>query len=1179
MVQISVCPSCEQETAPDARFCPSCGTRLAALCPACGAEARPGDQFCAACGHRLGPEPAKEEERKLVTLLFADLTGSTTLGERLDPERLRALLADYFGEMAAVIESWGGTVDQFVGDAIVAVFGIPAMHEDDAERALMAALDMHARLGEINPHLAQRHGVELAMRIGINSGVVVAGGEGERLGLAGDAVNVAARLEQTAEPGQIVVGERTYLSARRSFLFEALEERLLKGKSLPVRAWRLLATAEQPQPVGVTELATRLVGRKRELGLLESVYRAAVEETRPRLLTILGQPGVGKTRLVEEFVTRLQADELPPSAFRGRCLPYGRGITYLPLREVLWSAAGILLDDSSVLAGEKLEKFVRDVLGPDSSEADRVLFALAKTAGIALPDNPLDRISPESIGEELGLAWPRFVSALAAGRPLLLEIEDLHWAESPLLDMLEHMASRSTGPLLIVATARPEFAESRPGWSGRSGMSQISLEPLPEADLRALLDELLPVVGSDLRERVLAAAEGNPFFAEEIVRHLLDQGLLEQRDEGLVEADGEAPVTIPDTVRALLAARVDGLVPDEKRTLQDAAVVGRVFWASPLEAMRPGVRVRDALRGLEAKGLVVTRPRSSLPGQIELSFRHTLIREVAYESIPKARRATVHAAMGRWIEDLAGERREEFIELIAHHYESAAQPEHADLAWTVDSPVREEVRSKAVLALLEAGRAAMARYSIDQAIGFGDRALALAATDAERLAGLELRALAAHAGVRADEAWSRYVEALEVAERVGDGETVMRLRAQATLLWSRYRGAFSGDDWMAQAVEIVRQGLKDAGSEASTFEVGALLIGRASPDIWDLVTSPDAVRDVERAVQIAENIDSPVLLSYALDALESLVKQEGFCRSAELGERTLRASKSMDDRVQAHEMLVTAAIAFSDAGRFEAAVEAALEAASQAAGLSSHHRLHAAAAQTRCLLPTGRIVELCEATRRATDLVAEEGMHTCFHGILALAGQAFSLHETGDESEANRVLGVFEATRPTTASAETGYRVVEMLRPLWGLEETRNRLERVEGSKTIASEVNRLRVELQVSALSGEWDRLEALLPQARALSGSACAPYLEWLADWAESVRLASANRSSEAAAMAMTAATRLENFGDRYTAARLLVDLLPFLDAYVGRGIAEQAASGLLKMRASTSVAQAKSWIDGGR
>jgi class 3 adenylate cyclase len=1111
-----------------------------------------------------------------VTVLFADLTGSTALGEQLDPERLRALLARYFGEMTSVVESWGGTVDKFIGDAVVAVFGIPAIHEDDGQRALMAALDMQSRLADLNPQLAGRHGVQLAMRIGVNTGEVVAGGERDRLGLTADAVNVASRLQQTAQPGEIVVGERTYLQARGSFVLEALPDRALKGKSLPVRLWRLLGRAEAPRRA-VVNLSTRLVGRERELGLLATVFGATVEDGRPRLLTILGLAGVGKSRLVEEFVNQAQADGMTPLAFKGRCLPYGRGITYWALREILWSGAGILLDDVGEVAGEKLRKLVRDVIPDDATAADRVTFALGKTAGISLPENPLERMSPESIGEELGLAWPRFLSGLAAERPLLVEIEDLHWAESPLLDMIEHLVARSTGPILILATARPEFAETRPGWGARSGMSQIGLEPLPEADLREFLGELLPRVGAALRERVLLAAEGNPFFAEEIVGHLIDEGFLERRQEELVEGDPEAAITIPDTVRALLAARVDALLPDEKRTLQDAAVVGRTFWATTLDAMRPVAPLREALRGLEAKGLVVTRPASSLEDQIELSFRHGLIREVAYQSIPKARRARAHAEVGRWIEKLVGDRREEFVELIAHHYESAAQPENADLAWPADSPLREEIRSKAVVALLDAGWAARARFAIDEAIGFGERALALGGGDADRLAALELKALAGHAGVRADQAWSWYLDALKLAERTNDRKAATRLRAHSTLLWSRYRGAFAGDDWKGLAAESVRRGLQELDPDEVSFERGALVIGRAAQQIWELVPGKreEALRDAEEAVEIAERLDSPVLLSYALDTLAGLLKEDGFCRSAELAERTLRASRSMDDRLEAHELLVTSALAFAESGQFDAAEEVAAEAARQASELSPHHRLHAASAQASCLLPGGRMADLLDATRQATDLVVEEGMHTCFHGIRALAGEALSLYETGDEVEATRVLEIFEATKPTTsgsAAAAYEYQVAEILRPLLGLEETGRRLEQVEGHETVQSEVYRLRVELPVAALNEDWDRLQALVAEARTLSGRACAPYLAWIADWADAVRIANTGHPTEALTRATEASSALELFGERYAAARLLVELLLLLPSEVVPEIAAETAGRLETMGALTSAGQAR-------
>ncbi len=683
-------------------------------------------------------------------------------------------------------------------------------------------------------------------------------------------------------------------------------------------------------------------------------------------------------------------------------------------------------------------------------------------------------------------------------------------------------------------------------------------------------------MGSKLRKNVLAAAEGNPFFAEEIVRHLIDEGVLARSDGAIVEAGAEASrVTLPDTVRALLAARVDALPAEEKRTLQDAAVVGRVFWVTTLESMRPESEIRPALRTLEDKGLVVTRPASSLAGHNELSFHHGLTREVAYESIPRGRRARAHADVGRWMEQLAGDRRAEYIDLLAYHYEAAAQPEDAELAWPTETTVREELRSKAIAALLEAGHAARTRFAIDQALGFGDRALALAKTEPERLAGLELKSQAAHAIVRADEAWRYYVDALEIAEAIGDWGAIGRLRANATLLWSRYGGALSAEGWKAKARDIVERGLEETDEEEVTFERGALLAGRASARYWEVapVGWEEPRRDAERAIEIAKEIGSSTLLAYALDALASYIEDEGFCESAQMAEQALGVGETMEDRVEAHEMFVTAAISFAKAGNFEAAGTTAAEAERLAAQLGPHRGLHAGSAQTIALLPAGRLPELLRGTERAAELVAEEGMQTCFHGLIALAGQALAAHELKGRAAGTHILEVYDATKPLTESFYQLH-IAEILRPLLGVEETRRRFERVKAhrSDTVVARIHRLRTGLQVFALAGEWSEFARLAAEARALAQTACAPALAWIADWGESVRLATAGRSEEARAKAMAAADSLEVFGERYTAARLLDDFLQFLDGDAEAELVEDTAQRLEASGALTSAAEAR-------
>jgi hypothetical protein len=580
------------------------------------------------------------------------------------------------------------------------------------------------------------------------------------------------------------------------------------------------------------------------------------------------------------------------------------------------------------------------------------------------------------------------------------------------------------------------------------------------------------------------------------------------------------------------------------------------------------------LHALEDKGLVVTRPTSSLPGQTELAFRHGLTREVAYQSIPRAARAPAHAEVARWIEELAGDRRDEFVELIAHHYESSARPEDAELAWPDDVARRQRLQTRAFAALLEAGRLALTRYAIDAAIGFAERAHGFAAVDAEVLAALELKADACGAGVRIDEAWSAYMEGLALAERLGTRDALWRMRANSTLLWARYGLAFAGEQWKPQAREIVERGLEELGEDAMSFEAGALLCGRACFSWTDIASrsAEEARRDAEKAVAIAKSIGSEVLLSYAVDTLSSTWTIAGWCNAKEIAERAAELGGTMTDRVAAHELLVTAAWFRSESGDFAGAAPLAHEAAAQAASLSSHHRLHAAQAQVMHLLPAGHLADVLEATRDVVDLVFEEGGHTCFRGAVALAGRAVAFGERGEAQEARRTIEVLDEARPRQGPSQNAPDVI--LRLVLDPDEARRRLEAVSPGVLPADRIYRVRAELELAALAGSWERAGALREEARMLARSACVPYLAAIADWTDAVELAAAGRSEEAVHMGVQATSALEAYGDRYAAARLLADLLPSLARADARELAEETAAKLDAMGALKSAADARAY-----
>ena len=1125
----------------------------AQICPQCGHHNEDGARFCSHCGHRF--ETRAGAARKVVTVLFADLEGSTRLGERLDPEVLGAVLAEFFAAMADTLTKWGGTVSKYIGDAVVAVFGIPASHEDDAARAIRAGLAMQERLDGLNPSLDERFGVQLAMRVGANTGEVLASDDADAL-MVGDVFNTASRLQGAAEPGTVVVSDRTRLAAGHDLEFVDLGTRRVAGKAEAQQLWQALQPGWTPGPASAHEIP--MVGRDAELAMLETVMTQVTEDDRPRLVLVVGEAGIGKSRLVAEFVGTLR-NEITRTLF-GRCLPYGEGITFWPFRELLWQEAGISMNDSSAEAATKLAELTSSLPHGAVSDASWLTFALATTAGLAMPDNPFEKLSPESAGEELQIAWPAFASGLAAQRPTVLVIEDLHWADRPLVDMVEQLVLRSIGPLMVVGTARPDFIEQVPGWGARAVPSQISLGPLSESRFADLVEELLPDVDSERRGELAVAAHGNPFFAEEMSRHV--------REGGPDDTERAGGLDLPDTVRSMLAARIDQLPELEREVLQDAAVVGEVFWPATLEAIR-GAPVAEALRSLELHGFVRMRPSTSLAGKREMAFHHGLMREVAYQSISRHRRPLIHAAVAEWTETLAADRHDEFIEILAYHYEAASRPEDAPLAWASEPAKLGALRSKAVATALEAGRAARSRFSIDQAAAFARRAGKLATNDTERLAALELEASALHGAARVEEAWPLYLEGIELARSMGGDEPISRVITDSTLMWARYAGAFSHEDWKPEASSQLSRRLQEIGEDGDTFEHAALLVGRAVLARRGGIhrSLADSRADVERSLAIADALGSMRLVSYALDTMEMLVREYGLCEILDVANRMAAVGNAIVDRREAHEMLVTAAISYGEIGHFDQSEEVARLAADEARRMGIHQRIHAARALSAHLLPRGDLARLHAVTRDVPDLVRKDGGKTCEFGAGAVAAWCLAAFEIDGIEAGREALAFFDSTLPGTRPLfRPEQAAVEWLRPFIGPEEARARQDRLQHSRP-AHEIYRLRAEIPLVVAERQWDEASGLAAQARELAEPLCAPVLAGLAAWVDA---AVSTARGEVDVGLTLGSESLAAMSEPYLAARLAVDLVGIMPGSAGREFRTDMAAKLASMGAASSLAQ---------
>jgi predicted ATPase/class 3 adenylate cyclase len=724
---------------------------MTTVCPDCGRKVRAHFAFCPACGAHLGERqsPGQGDERKVVSVLFCDLAGFTFASEQADPEDVRARLEPYHEQLRRVIEAHGGVVEKFIGDAVMAVFGAPRAHEDDAERAVRAGLRILEAVKALND---QNDQLRLQVRIGVHTGEVVVrvGAHPERgeAFVTGDVVNTASRLQTAAPVDSVVVSERTHAQTQRIFSFQELSPIRVKGKAEPLPIWQALTPRARPGSGPGGWVKTPLVGREPERSVLLAAFERTVQQRTCQLVTLVGEPGIGKTRLCAELLEHVEQRPELVRWRQGQCLPYGDGISFWALGEIVKAECGILESDSAETARAKLEEVL-----PDDA-ADR--------AWLRARLSPLLGAGGEPAGqEETFTAWRRFLTSWAASRPTVLLFEDLHWADPALLAFISHLADWVDDvPLLLVGTARPELFDKHPGWAGGLRNAQtLNLGRLSQSDTHVLLSLLLQQEMLDQAAEATLAERvgGNPLYAEEFVRLLVDRQLLHAP---------LAQIPVPDSLQAVIASRVDTLSAERKTLLQDAAVVGTVFWAGAVAQM--GHRTRDeverALHELSRKELVRPAQSTSMQGETEYSFWHAVVRDVCYAQIPRAGRVARHRAAAAWIEAATGERPQDLADLLAYHYQEALA-----LARTVgpaaDVPDLEEAARRFL------GLAGERALSIDTARAETCFAQALAVTPAghpRRAELLEGWALALKNQGRLHDAKSASEEALALCRSSGD---------------------------------------------------------------------------------------------------------------------------------------------------------------------------------------------------------------------------------------------------------------------------------------------------------------------------------------------------------------------------------------------------------------------------
>jgi class 3 adenylate cyclase/tetratricopeptide (TPR) repeat protein len=845
------CPSCGTQNRPEARFCLNCGSTLARACPnghPVPAEAR----FCDECGAQVAGDPAPASatvqepapaapaaERRLVSVLFADLVGFTAASEGRDAEDTRELLSRYFETCQRLISLYGGTVEKFIGDAVMAVWGTPLANEDDAERAVRTALDLVAAVPDLAPGIAARAGVLTG------EAAVTLGAEGQGM-VAGDLVNTASRIQTAAEPGSVLVGEATRRATEAAIAYEPAGEHELKGKTEPVPLYRALrVTANRGGVQKSVGLEPPFVGRERELRLVKELFHASAEEGKAQLVSVVGIAGIGKSRIGWEF--EKYVDGLADNFWwhRGRCLAYGEGVAYWALAEMVRMRAGIVEEEAPESALAKLRTSIAEHVH-DPDERSWLEPRLAHLLGLA------ERTAPDR--EDLFSAWRLFFERLADAGPVVLVFEDLQWADAGLLDFVEYLLEWSRNhPLYVVALARPELLERRPtfGAVGRNATT-LSLEPLSARAMEQLLDGFVPGLPGGLRGQILDRSEGIPLYAVETVRMLLDRGLLAREGDVYRPAGEVGALDVPETLHALVAARLDGLEPDERRLLQDASVLGKSFTKAGLAALSGlgEAGLEPLVTSLVRKEVLSVQADPRSPERGQYSFLQDLLKRVAYETLAKGERKARHLAAAAHLAHAFGAGEQEIVEVVAAHYVDAYQA-------APDADDAPEIKAKAQEMLARAGERAASLAANDEAQHYFEQAAELSDDPVVEAQLHERAGRTAFASGRVEEARSHFERALELFEE--QGMTHPAARATARLGEAEWRSGHLDEalERMEHAFEVLSGDEPDEDLATLAAELGRLHFFKGEPEL--------AVPRIDRAIEIAESLWLPEVLSEALN--------------------------------------------------------------------------------------------------------------------------------------------------------------------------------------------------------------------------------------------------------------------------------------------------------------------------